>query len=367
MKKILSLEIENNRIFGLDLLRCLAIIFVFLTHNEPLLPKEYARIIQLFYFDGVSVFFVLSGFLIGFIFIKIFEKHGSNLKQLKNFWIRRWFRTLPTYYLYVFIISILSKVLIKGFSLKITLPYFIFSQNLFKNTPGFFGESWSLTIEEWFYLVIPFLVVFSTQLLKIPIKKTLIFIIVFFMVFSPVIRYTMYEKNLLPPGFYQILIYRTDSIMYGVLGAYIAYYYQAWWNKFQKPIFYMGILLFIIWKIISDFYSSSFFYANFSFPLFSFATLCVIPLLSNFKIKNYKLLHKIITYVSLISYSLYLVHYSLVKKLIIDIVLLPEIAELNVVLIYFIKNSVYWVASFAIAFFSYKYFEIPTTKLRNKF
>lgn len=71
--------------------------------------------------------------------------------------------------------------------------------------------------------------------------------------------------------------------------------------------------------------------------------------------------------VSLISYSLYLVHYSLVKKLIIDIVLLPEIAELNVVLIYFIKNSVYWVASFAIAFFSYKYFEVPTTKLRNKF
>ena len=48
--------------------------------------------------NGVELFFVLSGFLIGGILIKTFQKDNSfGIKTISNFWIRRWFRTLPNY------------------------------------------------------------------------------------------------------------------------------------------------------------------------------------------------------------------------------------------------------------------------------
>ncbi len=368
MKKILHLEIDKNRIFGLDIIRAVAIMMVLLTHNEPLLPESFSHLINSIYFDGVSIFFVLSGFLIGNIFIKTFETKGLNFKELKNFWIRRWFRTIPAYFLFVFIIAILSKIIIEGFPLRIIFPYLVFCQNLFSNAPGFFGESWSLSIEEWFYLSIPFLILVLTKLLKTSVKQTILLIICVFLVFPPILRFVMYQKNALPPIFYQIVIYRADSIIYGVLGAYLSYYYSYFWKKLDKLLFYVGLALLLIWKLTTNHFSDSFFYrANIDLIFFSISILCLFPFLSTYKIKNYKLFHIIIIYISLISYSLYLVNYSLVKKLLIDQILVPQIADFPVISVYVIQSLFYWISTFIIAFFSYKYFELPTTKLRNLF
>ena len=64
----------------------------------------YADFINHISIDGVSIFFVLSGFLIGGILIKVLETEPATFKTLFNFWIRRWFRTLPNY---LFILLIL--------------------------------------------------------------------------------------------------------------------------------------------------------------------------------------------------------------------------------------------------------------------
>ena len=56
---------KENRILGLDILRAIAILCVVIIRSSNFMPESFIRIIQYIAFDGVSIFFVLSGFLIG--------------------------------------------------------------------------------------------------------------------------------------------------------------------------------------------------------------------------------------------------------------------------------------------------------------
>nr|WP_129057808.1 MULTISPECIES: acyltransferase family protein [unclassified Chryseobacterium] len=67
----------HHRIFGLDILRMLAIMFVVISHTPTLLPPSVYTFLEYFIFDGVCIFFVLSGFLIGNIIIRSVEKMDS--------------------------------------------------------------------------------------------------------------------------------------------------------------------------------------------------------------------------------------------------------------------------------------------------
>lgn len=69
-----KLEQSPNRVFGLDLLRFVAIFMVLLGHSLILAPKALKPFVYKFLFDGVAIFFVLSGFLIGGILIKQLNK-----------------------------------------------------------------------------------------------------------------------------------------------------------------------------------------------------------------------------------------------------------------------------------------------------
>ena len=101
--KILSnfLEKHHDRVVGLDILRSIAILLVVYYHGRFILPPHFRSLydnIQILNIDGVSIFFVLSGFLIGGILLKIINKTDFKKVDLINFWIRRWFRTIPNYY-----------------------------------------------------------------------------------------------------------------------------------------------------------------------------------------------------------------------------------------------------------------------------
>lgn len=157
-------KIDNyigNRIFGLDLLRCIAILLVLLTHFlESITPNNLTHFYYKYLFiDGVSLFFVLSGFLIGTILIKNFLKYGISLTTLLNFWKRRWFRTLPNYYLvilFVLTFNCFYKNIDISFAdvlrrVTFTQNFYLLDENYYKKFP----EGWSLAIEEWFYLLIP--------------------------------------------------------------------------------------------------------------------------------------------------------------------------------------------------------------------
>ena len=120
MFNFLKIEINSSRIYGLDILRAFAILFVVLDHSKHTLQnsnseiisgisQSYSWYIRYLVFDGVSIFFVLSGFLIGSILIKTFDRGDLSFKSLVNFWIKRWMRTLPNY---LFIHSLLAHTVI---------------------------------------------------------------------------------------------------------------------------------------------------------------------------------------------------------------------------------------------------------------
>jgi len=169
----------ENRIFGLDLMRAVAILLVVFSHAVWILPPTKSFLTDLMSLAGVigvEIFFVLSGFLIGRIIYNLFVNKEFNFKDVQYFWIRRWFRTLPNYYL-----ILIFNVLLAGY-FGTQLPdnigsYFLFLQNFSTEMPGFFGESWSLPIEEFAYIIGP-LLLYLVLFLKLKIDKRRLFLIV---------------------------------------------------------------------------------------------------------------------------------------------------------------------------------------------
>ena len=372
MKNILKIELNPKRIYGLDILRALAILFVVLGHGTYLLPQKLKFFSKMLAFDGVSLFFVLSGFLIGGILIKLFEKNHINKKILINFWIRRWFRTLPNYFLILIILILLNFSYTANFSFGNTYKYFFFSQNLFSAHPQFFPEAWSLSIEEWFYLLIPICIFLLIYILKIRIKTSLIltaFGIIIMVTTFRFIKYNIVEVGSIHDWgalFRKQVFTRLDSLMYGVIGAYIQYYYNGKWITHKKTLLLLGILILIIQKasgklgLISV---DSLYFTVFSFSLTSFATLCLLPFLSTLK-KGTGLLFKWVTYISLISYSMYLLHLSIVQQWIINRIDWSIILDNNYSVVV-IKYILYWVITIILSIILYKYFEIPMMNLRD--
>ena len=82
MIKLFKIEIDSNRIFGLDILRAFAILFVIHMHAANYVPASVKSIYTIFSLDGVSIFFVLSGFLIGKILIQLCNATKFDSKTL---------------------------------------------------------------------------------------------------------------------------------------------------------------------------------------------------------------------------------------------------------------------------------------------
>ena len=138
------------------------------SHVLWIYPKSNAFIptlFGLFGFWGVELFFVLSGFLIGSILYKTFINENFILKSVFHFLKRRWFRTLPNYYL-VLILNILIAFFL-GFSIENTGSYFLFLQNFASKSPAFFFFFFFFLIESYiFFFLLFFLFFFVFFLLK---------------------------------------------------------------------------------------------------------------------------------------------------------------------------------------------------------
>jgi peptidoglycan/LPS O-acetylase OafA/YrhL len=322
------MSVLKERNWGLDLMRSIAILMVLIHHwvaynlSNFHLTKSFVHYFSLLGYYGVEIFFVLSGFLIGNILIKVYLNTAFNFAQILNFWMRRWFRTLPLYY-FILILHILI-VVVKGSDLSFIWRYFLFLQNfLAYNTTNndFFGESWSLALEEWFYLSFPLFIVFFDLLLKKAYskQKIVLFTIIAYIAIPTIVRIVLaYGQD---PSWNNVLrkaiICREDSIAYGVLGAYL---YQFKASFFHKPKLWLNLLglmmlvagaaIFIV-EIANDYYYKvgdvSFFSKTFLFSLVSIGTLLLLPFFYHVKCR-YKIFSLPITFISKISYSLYLVH-----------------------------------------------------------
>ena len=368
---LFRLELKPNRIYGLDILRAIAILFVVVLHAGYFMPPARYKYIYHLVFDGVAIFFVLSGFLIGGILIKTMNREGLNARIVLNFWKRRWFRTLPNYFLILIVLLTLNALFTEGFTIPDKLNYFIFTQNLYTEHPRFFGEAWSLSIEEWFYLSLPIFILLVIKIFKVSVNRSLLLVAAGIIIFVTLFRYFRYlnleslGKHSWDMTFRRQVITQLDSLMFGVIGAFIHHFYFQRWVRFKKPLLLLGIFLFIMVRYnLLKVHPYGMFYSVFSFSFNSLATLCVLPYLSTLK-RGKGFVYKVLTYISLISYSMYLINSNLMKFIFNSIDWSP-LEDFNGYVFLLVRYFLYWILTIGISILLYKYFELPMMNLRDK-
>lgn len=320
---------QNKRIFGLDLIRFIAIISVLYCHFSvlfyPYLSGKAEVLYNLSYwvsgYFGVELFFVLSGFLIGGIFIKTIVNHPQKgeipFSQIKEFWLRRWIRTLPNYLLFLILNILFIPICNVDFNLSVFVNYLLFLQgSLGLNNSSFFSESWSLAVEEWFYLLMP--IFFLAAFFINKNKKFSFWAAVSCLIIAPILlKFSYaYDQSFMASNYYRVFrfgtFYRLDAIGYGVL------FSMIWTTdsikqillKYKNFLFLIGIFLlignfaYIFFFLTKNEQNPILFLALSTFSCISI--LFCFPAIIEFKVSPTSLSYRIVVWVSLISYSLYL-------------------------------------------------------------
>ena len=217
----------TRRVPELDGLRGLAILLVLAWHLlPPALADAPPRLLHLtnsvirFGWSGVDLFFVLSGFLLGGILLD----HRGSTRYFRTFYVRRFYRILPAYAVIVGIFLLLlgttpSPAFAWLFEPRMPIwSYLTFTQNFAMASAGAFGAqwlgpTWSLAVEEQFYLMLPLVIRF------VP-RRALWIVLTIMAALAPVTRTALFllgahggmSGTVLMPA-------RADALMLGVLAA----------------------------------------------------------------------------------------------------------------------------------------------------
>lgn len=295
----------KKRIFGLDILRFIAVSTVVIGHTFYTLPiGADPTFVRCVFFDGVNIFFTLSGFLIGGILINKLSEKPASFSTLATFWRDRWLRTLPAYF---FVLTFI--IIVEGGHFGEFKWHFIFLQNLHTGEFKGFRESWSLSIEEWFYLTTPILFVIALRYLPLRIATPVIIIAIF--ITGNIIRaIRMPQVASYTDLVWRILMSmptRIDAVAFGLLGAYLQFYKFRIWTNYKYLLFGIGVLGFFVnhyYGIFSDF---NFYDKYLHKQVESAFVLMTLPYLSSIR-KGRGLVARFITFIAVISYSIYLIH-----------------------------------------------------------
>lgn len=327
-------------------LRALAVIPVILFHAGFVIFEKG--------FIGVDIFFVISGYLITTIIIKDLVKKNFSIKF---FFERRARRILPALYFVMFISIpfawiLLSRNELSSYLKSLTAVTFFISNFFFWNeTPYFASEAdfkpllhtWSLSIEEQFYIIFPFLLIFIYKLNK----NLLIYLLEIIFIFSFLLCFLGLTKA--PNANFYFTITRVWELCIGGIVAYLIIYKRFFFSKLSNNILSFFGLIIVIYSL---------FFYNFNsiqiptafFPVIGTA---LIILFTNKDTLVGKFLSiKIFVSIGIISYSLYLWHYPIFAFA------KNYLNEINLQIKFLII-----LLSFLLSIFSYKFIEKP---FRNK-
>jgi peptidoglycan/LPS O-acetylase OafA/YrhL len=202
-------------------------------------------------------------------------------------------------------------------------------------------------------------------LIKFKISKKKIFLLtVFLFLLTPfLLRFFIASKFELDAFWlgvkiYKVVIYRLDGIAFGLLGALIKYYYPKNWFKSRNIAFVLGliisyIILYFTW-LPNDFSTKVF-----KVSLQSLGCFLLLPKFDSIKTAPL-LLRRVITHISLISYSMYLINLALVAEVIRDN-FLPYSLKTSLFM-----YGIYWFVVITVSTLLYKYYEKPIMNLRDK-
>lgn len=339
---------KGKRIVNLDLFRAIAILFVVLFHTTQMFTGDKLNT-NYYLWDkfGVGFSFVLSGFLIGGLFYKQVGKIN-----LLHFWMMRFFRTYPPY-----LVALLLSFVAVYYSRNehFDYGYLIFIQNFYQKIP-YFKVSWSLCIEEHFYIVFPFIVIISENLLKNIILQLCFWILL--CILPTVVRWRYGSVLQTDFGYYKTASYfRFEGIAMGCLLSFLVYRVKIKLN-FSLVSIIATITFFFFMLIINVIFKMSLYAYTFGYL---FLNCSILLLLSIFYFsKDYKIAKfQGVLKTASMAYSLYLTHALTINFM----VIIAAKYKMRIFLIY----PITLIAIYIIGFIFYKVVELPTLRFRNTY
>jgi peptidoglycan/LPS O-acetylase OafA/YrhL len=249
------------------------------------------------------------------------------LGSARDFWLRRWFRTLPNYYLFL-LVNILLVELAFGPG-RYSWQHAFFLQNLAwaEEMPFFFPEAFSLAIDEWFYLVLPLLVGLAAMAWRSSTRNAFIVATLLLIVLPTVARGLASPPSEVDGNafkdwderFRRVTIYHLDATGWGVLGAIVSRWHGGAWKAQQGRRAAIGVAgmvagLALLW----GFYVEADLVMRFarvvnvaSLTLIGSGTFLALPWVAGIPAAASKAVHWTVDHISQYSYSIYLLHLPL--------------------------------------------------------
>ena len=334
-----SMNINYKYRREIDGLRAIAVIPVILFHaGFKICPGGYI---------GVDVFFVISGYLIANIII---NEMNSNTFSFFNFYLRRARRILPALFFVILICIPISFFTLfpRDFhnfsgSLNTTL---LFLSNIFfwKTSGGYFStraelqpliHTWSLAIEEQFYIIFPAILLVSIKFFKNKFYMILILIGASSIISSEFASYTDQDAN------FYLLHNRAWELILGALSSVIYFQKQKSINNI------ISILSLIILIIIFFTYNED---VNTHLRLIPVLITAILILTCSSDTLTYKILsNQFLQYIGKLSYSAYLIHQPL----------FAFARNISIFEIDIIEKSIILLSIFPLAYLQYNWIEKP--------
>ncbi len=347
---------KRGYMIQLDSLRFFAITLVTIEHW---LYNSFINKILPTGFLGVRLFFVLSGFLITLIILKGRNKLSPSYRK-RNFWksfyIRRFLRIFPIYYisliiLFIFNIGNVQELL--GWHLTYTSNIFYFFNQGLKGIESHF---WTLSIEEQFYIIWPLLLLITPNKY---LFKTICSFVVIGLLSRIVLLYLEYDYILTFP------LATFDSFGIGGIIAYIFYFKEDKISSFlswkKNIIWSINLLLFIIVLLLPLPYDRTIWIWKVLLPLVSsvfFAWFIVKAAIGFNGVLKIILEFRLFVYLGKISYGFYIFH------IFVGYLLLKNIQyELDNITIYVL----YYISTIIIASLSWFIIEKPINNFKRRF
>jgi peptidoglycan/LPS O-acetylase OafA/YrhL len=349
----------KNRKMGLDAVRAVAICLVLAGHFLFAYTEVSPSLDFVFGTLGVEIFFVLSGYLIGGILLNSIKANRNVVTPglIANFWYRRWMRTVPNYLLFVIVYRFIQG----GIGRRRFASYLVFTQNLAWPMPSFFMVSWSLTVEEWFYITLPVLI-FLIYLLTRRVRHAFLGAVAVLLLLPITLRLAFGEGVQWDTGVRKIVVLRLDSMMWGVLVAALERYRNDAFGKLTRwRVAAPGILIAVVSAafLMTRLDEGSGDYIArpidmFIFPAINIGCALALPLCSVVTWPS-GVLGWITLRVSLWSYSLYLCHVAVIT--------LVERTQWGGQAT---RGIIALICCFAVAALIYHFFEAPILRLRDR-
>lgn len=310
-KQIVTIDAQQNRKIGLDLLRVYAILSVVYGHGWSVV-KDIATL-QVYFsvkFDNVTMFFVLTGFLISSNLLKTLDGNKINKNFVQDFWLKRLARTYPLYFFMLASIGVIEYFSNNAFPVKY-FSYFLYAQNINSPHPSFYSELWSLAVQEWFYFLFPlgmYVISQSNVKNKKYVSLWMVILLIFFIAINRMLKVN--TLNYADIQYWDLnlrkqVTTRMDSLLCGFLVAYVLLYYSEFFKKSALVFLFLGICILGANKFL---FAENWFYINYlHLSMAPIGAALLLPFFYGLSF-DWRMINIIILQISSISYAMYLVH-----------------------------------------------------------